>query len=277
MEKLLDYIKEHKGFVASIGIVVVLITALCLVLFVDFSGPASNEPTIIESNLEILNEYDKVTDEHDLKVQDGLVSCIESGVSGVYEIEGRNFVVLTTGGPSQSDIEYNIETSMDGSSVVYYKLSDNVDSETSIRYKVIEVNSPDIRVEKQKPVNNDLNGFLPILVFEYGTDKKVYDIPNNQILDISIRAVPGIYMASFKDNQVDDFTDLNVVTIENCEIIDKVVQARRLYNIKLPTNDIIQVYLDKLNLESGEIVTLDISYDSVLGGFSANVIGGNNK
>lgn len=267
---------KNKYILISIGIVTALIAALYLTLFYD-TGDKNTEaertdPVIIESNIEILGDDIKISDITDIKAQDTLLEHISNGETGVYTIGDKHYVVLATGGESSCDIEYNIETDISGNKVVHYKISDTPDSEFKQRYKIIEVSSDNIKIEKMTDKTYAASGLGRILVYKYGDTKLVYDLENNRALDSSTLAVDGLYMATYDKGNIIDYQQLNNAELNECTVLNLVKQSKNLYNVKLKSGNTIQIYLDNLNLENGTIVNINVSYDSVLSGFKGVIL-----
>lgn len=269
MKEFISKLKQNKRVGIGLGIVFILIIALCLVLFTDLGRLVRNGPRIIESDIEIVKEIEKVTDEEDIVVRDELISKIERGISGCYNINGRHFVILTTGtGKSVTDFEYNTEVGLDGSLNLKYRLSDTIDGENKIRYKIIEVSGTVNVSEWFIESENELrNGITNVMVYENGSNKKIYYTMQNKTEENNSGYVPGIYAFFFKDNEVTKHEKVDSIDIVGCTIINNITD--KIYNVQLPNGDIINASINKLNIEENSTCNIRFSYSN---GFRGKIL-----
>lgn len=262
MREFISRIKQNKRVSVGIGIVFILVTALCLVLFTDFNGLVKNEPKVIESDIDIIKEIEKVVDEIDMVVRDEFIDKIESGISGYYEINKRHFVILTTGtGKSVTDFEYMTEVGLDGSLNLKYRLSDVIDGQDKIRYKVIEVTGP-VKVNKWFIDNENevRNGITNVLIYENGSNKNIYYTTTNKTEENKDGYMPGLYAFFFKNNDVVKYEKIDSLDIVGCTIIYNITD--KMYNIQLPNGDIINASINKLNIEENSTCNIRFSYSN---------------
>lgn len=264
------FMSNKKGCI-GLGIVFVILIALCLVLFMDLGGLVKNEANIIESNIEVVKEFEKVTDEPDIIIRDELISVVESGASGYYKLGDRHFVVLTTGsGKSITDIEYKTEIGLDGSLNFKYRLSDIPEEEMKVRYKIIEV-SGEVNVSKWEYNIDGIpkNGIATIMVYGTDNNKKMYYISTNKTEDNTKGYMPGLYAFTFKDDEVIAYDNIDKAEIVGCTVISNI--TGKLYNVQLPNGDIIDVSISVLNIEENRVYNIRFSYSN---GFKGEILKG---
>lgn len=261
---MMDYIKRHREVQIGLGIIVILLLAILILLIPNAPEKEKipTEPTIIESNVNLIDEM-TLSDVTNLEIQDQLVDIINSGISGEYTIGGRTVVILTTGGESSSDIEYTLKSDLDGNRIVEYKLGDTSDGEYKVRYKILEFDDTGIIVRKISNVidYSTLTGAAEVIVFSIGSDKVIYDVANNTIIDgYETLEINGVYLAEFKDGKITQMIPKNTTEIV-VTILSKVIQSNHLYNVKLQDGTTLTIYIDDLNLNENEQYTIKLSYD----------------
>lgn len=272
---LVSWVKKNKGFTFGVGIVLLILIALCLVLFTDLGRIIKNEPKIITSNVEIIGEYKRISDVGDLELRDNILNVVNSGRSGYYEFSDRKFVILTTGGQSVSDIEYKIEGNTNGESTVYWNLSNEATSEMQIRYKVIEVTgntkvafeTKDISIKKDAVTR--ITGVATFILFEDGNQKKLFNPRNNESIQTEIKLAEGIYTISFEDGEATDYEGCTSIEVNDCKIESQVIG--RTYKVKIPSGETLTVNIDEANIRTGDTITLELSYSN---GFKGKVAQG---
>lgn len=248
---------KTKKLIAS-GIVLGL-SALCLMLLLYKSN---NDGKIVKSDVQVIAEYMDIYDIQDVLIQDELTSYIESGSSGFYHINGRSFVVLATSGKTSSDIEYTLESSVDGKLNVVYSTYGNDDGQLLQRYKIIEVNGTenDVNIiKKDLPVDNEhLSGYIAAIIFGSNDQKTCYSIVQQQIMDIDLNGIPtGLYAIQLRDSKV--YTYQKMETREVADVTLKHVAGRN-YVMTLPTGDQLSVSADNLNIKENEKYNVSLSY-----------------
>lgn len=260
---------------------------LVFVLFIiASSGPSINkgnsetertEALVIEPQTTV-TEITNIADENDIKLQDILVDYIDSGVSGLYTVGDRHFVVLTTGDTTYGNIVYTHDVSTDGTERIIWDIETDSDvlDEPRVLYKILEVDNPNILVEKKTTLDiSNLNGYCQLVVFDAGTGNRVYSVAHNKLLDVETLELPGVYMGEFTDGNLESMTKLGSVTVPNSVISDRVDQTTRVYKVKLGGSKVaIDVYMDNINIPIGTIENLTLEYDSALGTFKGILTGG---
>ena len=269
--------KNPRALMAIGGLILVVIILAIMAL----GGITINKENTDNSNKE---EIVKLTvaeidlgAEKDIKLQDMLAGYIDSGVSGVYTIGNRNFVVLTSGENNYSNIEYEVSSDPNGNNTIRWWFSTITSDEThGISYKVLEVNKENIQIIKSNKTFDEstLNGYCEVIVYKYNDKNTIFSTKHQQSLSIETLNTPGTYMADFIDGKLNSLTKIESVTLKDCVIIDKVAQTSRLYRVQIGDNIILDINIDKLNIDTGTTYNIKVSYDSTLGVFKGEILGG---
>lgn len=269
--------KNPRALMAIGGLILVVIILAIMAL----GGITINKENTDDSNKE---EIVKLTvaeidlgAEKDIKLQDMLAEYIDSGVSGVYTIGNRHFVVLTSGENNYSNIEYEVSSDPNGNDTIRWWFSTITSDEThGISYKVLEVNKENIQIIKSNKTFDEstLNGYCEVIVYKYNDKNTIFSTKHQQSLSIETLNTPGTYMADFIDGKLNSLTKIESVTLKDCVIIDKVAQTSRLYRVQIGDNIILDINIDKLNIDTGTTYNIKVSYDSTLGVFKGEILGG---
>ena len=269
-----------------IPIIVLSIVAILMVIALAFSfinDSHNNEASglnIVESTDTILNVYDNIYTLEDAKVRNSLVSYINSGGVNSAIIDGKSYIIVSSGTETISDIEITKSTSEDGSLKIYVDFNGNDTTESKLRYKIIEVSSLDniyiIQGNKVLLAGKNLSqrqltassetidmGIVSIIK----VDNKVYDYANNKIYTNIKGLTDGIYNVSIYNSSVASQTPLNGILVDRCEIVES---DGRMYTVRIGNTLELQISLDKLNMQPGEIVKIEMNCTS--GKFSGKVV-----
>lgn len=272
--KAMEKIKQSKYIKAGLGIVITLVIALCLVLYMgNLSKPeqAEEQQEVKVEDIERLNDYsDTLSELDDAALKNELTQLIYAGANECVEIDGRYFVVISTGGESASDLEVKEEISLDGNYYLYYNFASEPDGEFKIRYKVFEYNAPVIVKRQIMTVGIEKSGFTTALVYQVNDKKYAYNPISNETEEINPNYVQGIYLFQYLDNEIVGYDKSNSIEIADCFIYKKL--SSKLFEVELPNNAVITVSFDELNIKQGTYQTLVLKYDS---GFSASIKEGN--
>lgn len=276
MKKITEYIKKNKKLSVGVLIIAVLIILIIAVLSINNVGIGDGKATTISSTDSVIKEYTTMSQqEFSRETIETFTSYITTGNSGLYTIEGKNYVILTTGGQSATDIEYKAESTTDGKLHVYYKLSDIPDGENKLRYRILEVTSSEVVVSEGSGVeSNKGNGFKQILIFKYNEEKKVYSVAERKLITADTWETDGAYLGTFSNGELTSCEPIDSIKVEDCIIKEKIVQSKNLYTVEIPSKDLIQVYIADKNIEIGSAVTLKLKYEATLQGLSGERVEG---
>lgn len=270
VKSIIDKINQSKYIKAGIGIVITSVIALCLVLYIgNIYNRNKEDKTILVDDIAQIGDYSssvELLDDNALKNE--IVQLIYAGTTECVEIDGRYFVIISTGGESASDLIIKEEISLDGNYYVYYSLGTKPDGENKLRYRVYEYNAPVIVKEQTISTGTEKNGFINMIVYQVGDKKYAYNPISNETEEINFNYMTGIYLFQYLDNEIVGYDSADSIEIDNCYIASKL--SSKLFEVRLPNSATITVSFDELNIETETYQNLLIKYEN---GFKANIKG----
>lgn len=267
MEKWKSLDKNKKILIVGIAISLLLVITIILIIVFDAPRVIMNEPIIIDRNNTILNENIDFRDEDNKSLVDELLYIVNNKQSGLYTIGDRHFIVLTTCGLSSFDIEYNLNTDIGGNLIVNYRISDVSDNEFKLRYKIIEIENANAKVELLSAKENDTTAYTMAIVTGELDNKKVIDINNSRAIQGLEGALVnnGLYAISYNENGITEANKINSVYTNRCTLVSKIEHSSSDYNLRFNDGTELEVksldlnpvlgkqYLFELTSESGKI------------------------
>ena len=247
---------------------ITFVIALCLVLYIgNIYNRNKEDKTILVDDIAQIGDYSSSVELlEDNALKNEIVQLIYAGDTECVEIDGRYFVIISTGGESASDLIIKEEMSLDGNYYVYYSLDTKPDGENKLRYRVYEYNAPVIVKRQTISTGTEKNGFINMIVYQVGDKKYAYNPISNETEEINFNYMTGIYLFQYLDNEIVGYDSADSIEIDNCYIASKL--SSKLFEVRLPNSANITVSFDELNIEAGTYQNLLIKYEN---GFKANI------
>jgi len=267
-----DLDKNTKLLIVAMLSIVLLVLAILSIINYDIPRKILGNPVISTTNTNIIGQVD-LSDETDLELLDSLLYIINNEESGLYTIKNRNFIVLTSGGMSSFDIDYDISGMTDGSMLVQYRISDIADNEFKLRYKIIEVDNTNVIVENK--VNNiESDGYTFIIISGNSDSKTVIDvIKSKQITNmIDVVQLNGLYTAIINNGIITEANRLDSVVTSKCKLISKINESMNTFNMQFEDGSIIEVKSLDLNPLLDRNYLFKITY--IDGVITCQIVGG---
>ena len=234
----------------------------------------NEDPVIIYSdNIELRrvdNMHEEFSEDED-RIE--ISRYIAAGKKGVYRINNKDYVILSSGGKSESEIEYTLDSDLDGNIILEWRFSFDLDGECKIRYIVFETNNTNITIREYKDLSALSNGLVGVILFRYGADKVIYNT-DKRVLETynDIRNMPGLYMAEYEDGKIIKLSEIDFLDIYECEVIELVPNSRMVYTVKLATGVELPIQLkEERYLQPGDKLDILLFYEYELDIFTGVV------
>lgn len=250
-----------------IGIIILIVGLIVLILTGVNVYNDMKESKVVYGDSELINEYDNVLEITDIEVRDSIIDIIESGISGCYNIKSSNYVILTTGGDSATDIEYKIDNDTNGNTKILYKLGKEPDGKMELRYKILEFNK-EVVVSEEVEFIALKNGITTGIIYSVGDKKYFYNTIDT--VEVDSKVVDGIYAVYYEAGEIVQYEKIDSMVIKNVKITGK--NDNRNYNVELSNGAKLTMIIDSINLY---IDGIEMKYDILVSydkGFKGSLV-----